>query len=227
MRLQALRGAITCAEDSKAEIDAKTHALVKEMLRAQRARRTTTSSASSSPPPPTSPPSSPRPRRAARSASATSPLLGAQELDVAARHAALRPGARALLLRAAPRRAPPRVPRRRGARSAPTSPAPTDGASWPTPKSVALVGTGLIGGSIGLALRRGRRRSSRGVRPRPGARRRRARRSARSTSSRPIVAAAVAGADLTVVAVPGRPRRRRRRRRRSTPARGSSPTSAR
>lgn len=32
MRLQALRGAITCTEDSKAEIDAKTARLVKELL---------------------------------------------------------------------------------------------------------------------------------------------------------------------------------------------------
>ena len=38
MRLQALRGAITCDEDSKAEIDAKTARLVKELLRPQRAR---------------------------------------------------------------------------------------------------------------------------------------------------------------------------------------------
>jgi chorismate mutase len=32
MRLQALRGAITCTEDSKAEIDAKTARLVKELF---------------------------------------------------------------------------------------------------------------------------------------------------------------------------------------------------
>ena len=32
MRLQALRGAITCTEDSKAEIDAKTALLVKELF---------------------------------------------------------------------------------------------------------------------------------------------------------------------------------------------------
>ena len=32
MRLQALRGAITCDEDSKAEIDAKTARLVKELF---------------------------------------------------------------------------------------------------------------------------------------------------------------------------------------------------
>jgi len=32
MRLQALRGAITCTEDSKAEIDAKTAHLVKELF---------------------------------------------------------------------------------------------------------------------------------------------------------------------------------------------------
>jgi len=32
MRLRALRGAITCTEDSKAEIDAKTARLVKELL---------------------------------------------------------------------------------------------------------------------------------------------------------------------------------------------------
>jgi chorismate mutase len=32
MRLHALRGAITCTEDSKAEIDAKTARLVKELL---------------------------------------------------------------------------------------------------------------------------------------------------------------------------------------------------
>ena len=32
MRLQALRGAITCTEDSKAEIDAKTVQLVKELF---------------------------------------------------------------------------------------------------------------------------------------------------------------------------------------------------
>ena len=32
MRLQALRGAITCTEDSKAEIDAKTATLVKELF---------------------------------------------------------------------------------------------------------------------------------------------------------------------------------------------------
>jgi chorismate mutase len=32
MRLQALRGAITCTEDSKAEIDAKTAQLVKELF---------------------------------------------------------------------------------------------------------------------------------------------------------------------------------------------------
>ena len=43
------------------------------------------------------------------------PLLGAQEQAVAARHAALHPGARALLLRPVPRRAAPRVPRGRAA----------------------------------------------------------------------------------------------------------------
>jgi chorismate mutase len=32
MRLQALRGAITCTEDSKSEIDAKTARLMKELL---------------------------------------------------------------------------------------------------------------------------------------------------------------------------------------------------
>ena len=72
MRLQALRGAITCTEDSKAEIDAKTARLVKEIFAAQRAHAGRRREHLLHQRPPTSPPSSRPARRATRSASTTS-----------------------------------------------------------------------------------------------------------------------------------------------------------
>ena len=114
MRLQALRGAITCTEDSKAEIDAKTARLVKELFaRNELAHDDIVSIIFTSTPDLTAE----FPASAARAALGLDDvaLLGAQEQAVAARHAALHPGARALLHRPVPRRAAPRVPRGRAA----------------------------------------------------------------------------------------------------------------
>ena len=84
-------------------------------------------------------------------------------------------------------------------------------------RQVALIGTGLIGGSIGLALRREGLDVAR-LRPRPG----RADASLRLGVVDEVARSiddAVAGADVVVVAVPVGPGRGRRRSPRSTPAR--------
>ena len=91
--------------------------------------------------------------------------------------------------------------------------------------SVALLGTGLIGGSIGLALTKAGV-PVRGYDATPTSPRARSS-SARSTRSRPRSVDAVAGADVVIVAVPVGQVADARGRRRSTPARPPSPTSAR
>ena len=200
MRLQALRGATTCTEDSKAEIDAKTAHLVKELFaRNELTQDDVVSILFTSTPdltaefPADRGPHRPRPRpgRAARR-----PGAGRRP-----RHAPLHPSARALLHRAATRPSCTTCSSRAPPRCGPTSPGPTptDGVVA-EPKSVALVGTGLIGGSIGLALRRARRDRAR-LRPRCRTRHRCARRRC-GRPARADLAAAVADADLTVVAVP-------------------------
>ena len=122
------------------------------------------------------------------------PLLCARELGDRPRHAARDPGADALLRRPAAQRAPPRVPR--GRAHAPRRPPGLTVAG-----RVAVVGTGLIGGSVGLALARAGLRRRR-VRPRRRRGRARPSSSARSARSRGTIDDAVAGADLVVVAVP-------------------------
>ena len=113
VKLQALRGAITCDEDTKAEIEAKTARLVKEMLARNELTHddivsiifTATADLTAE-----------FPATAARAALGLDdvPLLGAQEQDVPHGMPRVHPGAHALLHRPAARRAAPRVPRRRG-----------------------------------------------------------------------------------------------------------------
>ena len=202
MRLQALRGATTCNEDSKAEIDAKTPRAGEGALRPQRARRTTTSSASSSPPTPDLNAQFPATAARPRSASTTSPLLGAQEQAVAhgtprcirvlvhcyterprdELHHVFLEGAAALRTDLAARR--------RLTRDAVVA-----------PKSVAL-DRHRADRRLDRPRAAPRRRRRARLRPRRRPRRPPRSRWARSTRSPPSVADAVAGADLIVIAVP-------------------------
>ena len=202
MRLQALRGAITCTEDSKAEIDAKTARLVKELFaRNELAHDDVVSIIFTTTPDLTAE----FPATAARTALGLDDvaLLGAQEQAVPHGTPHVHPGARALLLRPVPRRAAPRVPRGcDGVADRPRRRRLTFATRMSTaPESVALIGTGLIGGSIGLALRRDGV-AVRGFDRDPARANGRSRPWARSTPLAADVADAVAGADLVVVAVP-------------------------
>ena len=107
---------------------------------------TTTWSASSSRPPTTSGARS-RPPRPGRFGLGDVPLICARELDVEGATPAVRPGDAPPRDRPGPGRAPPRLPARSRATSVTTCPVEP-------PRKATLVGTGLIGGSIGLALRR-------------------------------------------------------------------------
>ena len=107
---------------------------------------TTTSSASCSRPPTTSTPRSPR-LGVRRIGFGDVPLICARELDIVTGTPRLHPSADAPDDRAQPRRAPPRVPRGRGQ-------PPRRPSGLVATHRAAVVGTGLIGGSIGLALRR-------------------------------------------------------------------------
>ena len=113
-RLLALRGATTCDEDTKAEIDAKTQALVQEMLERNDVEHddivsiifTATDDLTAE-----------FPATAARALGLGDvPLICARELGDRRRDAARDPGAHALYTTRSPRRAPPRVPRRRASR---------------------------------------------------------------------------------------------------------------
>ena len=121
------------------------------------------------------------------------PLLCARELAHRPRHAAHDPRDDALLRRAAAQRAPPRVPRGR-AHAARRPPRLT------VAGRVAVVGTGLIGGSVGLAL------AARGFEvvgfDRDESRLARAKQLGAVGEIAPSLVDAVVGADLVVVAVP-------------------------
>ena len=120
MRLQALRGAITCDEDSKAEIDAKTTRMVKELFaRNDLAADDVVSMLFTSTPDL----HAEFPASAARAGLGLDgvPLLGAQEQEVPHGMPRCIPGPRALLHRQAARGAAPRVSRRRGRADALTS----------------------------------------------------------------------------------------------------------
>ena len=174
VKVLALRGATTVDENTKAEVDTKTQRLVEEMLERNAIDHddlvsiifTATDDITAE-----------FPATAARALGLGDvPLLCARELGDRARQAARDPRDDALLRRPAAQRAAPRVPRRRA--HAPRRPSRLTVAG-----RVAVVGTGLIGGSIGLALARARLRRRR-VRPRRGSPRRGPRSSARSPRSR-------------------------------------------
>ena len=142
MKLRALRGAITCDEDTKEQIDTQTQRLVRELLERNAIDHddlvsivfTATEDLTAE-----------FPAAAARALGLGDvPLLCARELGVDARDAQGRARARALLHAARALRAPPRVPRRRP--RAPGRPSRVTRAG--------IIGTGLVGGSVGLALRR-------------------------------------------------------------------------
>ena len=212
--LRALRGATTVDDDVEEHVHERVVELLEQMLRAQRHR--------------------PRRRRqhplhrhrrlhstfpalgARKAGFGDVPLICARELDVVRGTPAVPPGDGAPLHRAQPRRAPPHLPRTARSASATTSPSRP---RWRA-RRAGLVGTGLIGGSIGLALRRAglarHRRTTRDERPR-----------ATALELGAIDAVGIdPDAEVTFVATPGAGGRRRPPARRWPPVRASSPTSA-
>ena len=191
VRVLALRGATTCDENSKAEVDTKTQRLVEEMLERNAIGHddlvsiifTATDDITAE-----------FPATAARALGLGDvPLLCARELGIDARHAAHDPRDDALLRRAAARRAPPRLPRRRA--HAPRRPSRL---TWPDgSRSSEPASSGVRSGSRSrraASTSSGSTATSRGSRARSS--------SARSPRSPRSLDDAVVGADLVVVAVP-------------------------